>query len=101
FGVCAWVFLFSQTIFAQMLDLPSRPAGAMQGSVFAKSIESLNRTEREEKVYEQIALGNVPDFMRHLCPVHVGIRDDDVFISAVYYVAPDYLCVGSDSDYFF
>jgi len=85
---------------AQSLRLPPRPAGAMSGSEFAKSIASLELGEREEKIYEQIAEGNVPNFLRELCPIRVAEATDDVTNTATYYVTPDYLAVGSDEDYF-
>ena len=85
---------------AQTLKLPPRAAGAMSGSEFAKSITPLEIREREEKIYEQIALGNVPDFLRKLCPIRVQEVSGGKTNSATYYVTPDYLAVGSDEDYF-
>jgi hypothetical protein len=84
----------------QTLDLPARPANALRGSEFAKSIASLERPDREEKIYFQVALGNVPDFLRKLAPIHTQSVTNDRTNSAVYYVTPDYLAIGSDADYF-
>jgi hypothetical protein len=94
------LLLFCGQLQAQTLDLPPRPTNAISGSEFAKSLIPLERLEREEEIYEQIALGNVPNFLRKLVPIHVeNIRDSNTN-SATYYVAPDYLAVGSDNDYF-
>jgi hypothetical protein len=95
-----WLLLLAASANAQTLKLPPRPAGAVSGSAFAKSIMPLELREREEKIYEQVALGNVPDFLRKLCPVRVREINDDKTNSATYYVTPDYLAVGSDEDYF-
>ena len=55
----------------------------------------------KEKIYEQVALGNIPDFLRKLVPIHAQSVRDGKTNSAIYYVAPDYLAVGSESyDYF-
>jgi hypothetical protein len=94
------LLLFGQNLPAQTLELPPRPSGALTGSQFANSIAPLPRAEREEKCYEQIALGNVPDFLRKLCPIHTGLMLDGRTNSAVYFVTPDYLAIGSDDDYF-
>ncbi len=92
--------LFSQAAFAQILTLPPRPADALPGSEFAQSISNLDRPGRESKIFEQVALGNIPDFLRHLCPVHAEFAQNGKTNSATYYVTPDYLAIGSDADYF-
>ena len=89
-----------QGIEAQTLELLPRFANAVSGSEFARSIESLDRPDREEKIFEQIRLGNVPDFVRKLTPIHVRSVKEGQTNTAVYYVTPDYLAVGSDADYF-
>ena len=92
--------LLIQRAQSQTLNLPARSSNAPAGCEFAKSIESLERPEREEKIYEQFALGNVPDFLRKLAPIHVQLVKDGLTNSATYFVTPDYLAVGSDNDYF-
>jgi hypothetical protein len=92
--------LLFQSACSRTLNIHARPANAISGSAFAKSIASLERPEREEKIYRQIALGNVPDFLRRLAPVHVQSVQNGKTNAATYYVTPDYLAVGSDDDYF-
>ena len=58
----ALLFLLAGSARSQTLKLPARPANAMSGSEFAKSIVPLELKEREQKIYEQVAAGNVPDF---------------------------------------
>lgn len=73
----------------------------MTGSQFAESIQSLELQAREEKIFSEVMAGNVPEFLRKLCPVKVTNRVGGKTNTATYFVAPDYLAVGSDEDYFF
>src|ERR1700722_1102085 len=100
FGALVLLLLLAGNSWSQMLKLPLRAAGAMSGSEFAKSIEALDSKQREQKIYQQIVTGNVPDFLRKLVPVRVQTVADDKTNAATYYVTPDYLAVGSDADYF-
>jgi hypothetical protein len=84
------------TLRAQTLDLPPRPPEAPGGADFARSIVPLPRREREERIIAQVEAGNVPAFLRRLVPVTVTRGS----FRATYRVAPDYLAVGSDDDYF-
>ena len=61
---------------------------------------SLSRDEREERLYQEVTSGNVPEFLRHLVPVFSSAAVAEEERTATYYVTPDYLAVGSDSDYF-
>jgi len=51
--------------------------------------------DREDAIYEQIANGNVPNFMRLFVPVQIS----GAGLTATIFVAPDYLCIGSDDDF--
>lgn len=53
-------------------------------------------SEREYWIYAQVISGNVPGWMRALNPVTVSVAGH----TATYFVIPDYLAVGSDTDYF-
>jgi hypothetical protein len=81
---------------AQTLELPPRSPSAPKGTDFARSIADLPIEEREAKIRAEILSGNVPSFLRKLVPV--AVRKDA--ITATYHVAPDYLAVGPDEDYF-
>jgi hypothetical protein len=80
----------------QSLDLPPRAPDAQGGSAFARSIAGLPLKEREERILAEVKAGNVPAFLRRLVPVTVTRGG----IKATYHVAPDYLAIGSDGDYF-
>jgi len=85
---------------AQTLNLPPRPPGAPSGTEFARRITPLDLTAREAEIFAQITSGNVPNFLRNLCPVPATSVADGKTNSATFYVTPDYLAVGSDEDYF-
>jgi hypothetical protein len=78
------------------IDLPPRPLGAPGGTEFARSISALPLKEREERIVAALTQGNVPTFLRSFVPVTVAAGP----LSATFEVAPDYLAVGSDDDYF-
>ena len=86
---------------APSLNIPARPEGSMTGSQFTSTINNLPLgPERELAILQQFQLGNVPDFMRTLCPV----TGSSVTIAGgkrevTYWVTPDYLCIGTNDDY--
>jgi hypothetical protein len=83
-------------------NIPSRPARAPLGSEFAHRVSGLSDDERERAILEQLLTGNIPTFLRHLSPVHLsgqGANGEAAEVTVC--VAPDYLAVGSDQDFFF
>jgi hypothetical protein len=85
---------------AQRLPLPARPVGAPGGDASAALLAPLTRDEREEQVFQQILAGNVPDFLRTLIPLSTTATVQGHLRTLEWYVAPEYLAIGSDSDYF-
>jgi hypothetical protein len=92
------VFLVSvcSVLPAEAIELPPRLATAPTGSEFARSITDLPLKVREERVLAEVRAGNVPAFLRKFVPLTVTRGSDKV----TYQVAPDYLAIGSDDDYF-
>ena len=85
---------------AQVLPLPPRPADAPGGAEFAQSLIPLDLVTREIRIREEIMRGNVPEFLRHLVPLKLESVVAGQTNRATCFVAPDYLAVGSDTDYF-
>jgi hypothetical protein len=85
---------------AQTLDLPPRPANAPTGTEFTRRITPLDLTERETEIVAQITAGNVPNFLRKLCPVPATSAGGGATNTATFYATPEYLAIGSDDDYF-
>ena len=78
------------------LSLPSGSSNAMTGREFYRLADSMKWDKREPIAQQQILAGNVPPFLRKLKPVHTSITDSNGrVIRAVFYVTPDYLCIGN------
>jgi hypothetical protein len=91
---------FANGSLAQVLQLPPRPTNAPDGDVFAEKIIDLDLAQRERAVSDAIFAGNVPDFLHKFCPVTVTNVADGVTNVGVFFVAPDYLAIGSEENYF-
>lgn len=81
-------------------SIPVRPAGAQGGRAFAESLRGLSEDERESRIQHELLTGNIPDFLRQLMPVrlHQQVADHQS-VDVVVCAAPDYLAVGSNSDF--
>ena len=90
------LLVLSASLRAESLDLPPRSPTALRGTEFARSIAALPLKQREEKILAEVMAGNVPPFLRTFVPVTVTTGT----LTATYDVAPDYLAIGSDDDYF-
>lgn len=92
FALCALLALPAATHGAE-INLPPRPVGAATGTEFAARLVALDLAAREAAVVTEVQHGNVPDFWRRF----VAVPLDG---GAAIFVAPDYLAVGADEDYF-
>jgi hypothetical protein len=56
---------------------------------------------RDSFALKEIHTGNVPSFLKRFVAIHVSVTDSTTgkTIHAVYYVAPDYLSIGTDKDW--
>mgnify|MGYP007060732291 FL=1 len=95
FNIIFWVTSFSQT-----LPVPPRSSNALSGSAFVNLIWSMPRDQREEQIYSQVISGNIPEFMRQLNTITANANIGGSNYTVKYFVIPEYLAVGSDSDYF-
>ncbi|MDT3697487.1 MAG: T9SS type A sorting domain-containing protein [Ignavibacterium sp.] len=92
--------LVSFNSFTQTLPVPPRSPNAMSGSSFVNLIWSMSLEDREEQIYSQITTGNIPEFMRQLNSITANVNIGGNNHSVKYFAIPEYLAVGSDSDYF-
>src|SRR5215204_5427194 len=83
------------------ISTPERQKTAVAGSGFYKQAFPFKWQERDSFVTKEILAGNIPSFLKRFVPLHVQIKDSatGTTIKATYYVAPDYLSVGSDDDW--
>lgn len=84
----------------QYIVIPARPATAMDGTAFYKKVIPLSREERETIVVQEVLSGNIPSFLKYFMRIETNVTDSlGLAHKAVYYVAPDYLSVGSNADF--
>ena len=56
--------------------------------------------EREPIALKEILAGDVPDFLKKFVPINVSVTDSNgKIIHATYFVAPDYLSIGTNEDF--
>jgi hypothetical protein len=80
--------------------IPSRSPADLTGSQFAQYISKMSSPDREEAILEEISKGNLPEFLRRLVPVELhGELANGKSLTATIFVTPDYLAIGSDSDF--
>ncbi len=91
---------FSLSFFSQSLNVPSRQTTAMNGTQFVNAIIPLSFTARENLILQEVVNGNVPNFYRTLSAVTSTAVISGVTESITYYVIPDYLAIGCDTNYF-
>ena len=106
-GVHLFVLLASRLVLclalntgAQTLNLPPRSAGAPTGSQFISIITPMSLTDRENAILSEVLSGNVPDFLRTLVPISVSATINSTPHTGTYYVTPDYVAIGTDTNYF-
>jgi hypothetical protein len=81
-------------------SIPPRPSGALTGSAFAERVTRISDVEREALIGDELMQGNLPGFLRHLKPVTLqGRTPAGQTVHITICVAPDYLAIGSDSDF--
>ncbi len=80
--------------------IPSRPASALTGTEFARFALNMRGVERERAITAQLLQGNIPDFLRQLKPVRIihHLEDAETIVATIF-VMPDYLAIGSDTDF--
>lgn len=68
----------------------------MLGTDIVKQLGNAGNSARERKIAELLEAEALPAFLSHLKPITVTSGGHTL----VYYVMPDYLCLGEDSDFF-
>ncbi|CAF3313548.1 unnamed protein product [Rotaria socialis] len=72
------------------------PSLTKSGTDFGNSIMNVGPTQsREDLIFEQFKIGNIPDFMRNAISITTTAGNDTI----TYWVLPDVLCVGTNKDY--
>ncbi|MBN2354527.1 hypothetical protein JXO59_00355 [candidate division KSB1 bacterium] len=80
--------------------IPPRSPQALGGSAFIAKVTSMSFTDREAAIYDELASGNMPDFLRRW--VWLSFRGEDAagkMHTCFIQVMPDYFAIGSDDDF--
>ena len=85
----------------QQLLLTQRKANAVKGSEFYLRAVTMSWQQRDSFATAELLAGNIPDFLRTFVPVSITVTDsiNNKKITAVIYVTPDYLSVGTNDDW--
>ena len=79
--------------------MPSRKGGAT-GSAFFAGLTNVGGPERDAQIVAELARGNMPGFLHDLQPVTFKGQDSKgAAVEITLCVTPDYLALGSDSDF--
>lgn len=83
------------------LNIPDRPANALEGSAFVNQVKNLSIIDREIAVVSEILSGNVPSFSRKLKAITINQSISGNSYALSFYTLCDYMAIGSDEDYFY
>lgn len=83
------------------LNIPERPANALEGSAFANQVWNSSIIDREMAVVNEILSGNVPSFSRKLKAITFNKTIAGTSYEMIFYTVCDYMAIGSDQDYFY
>lgn len=74
---------------------------SMTGNEFYHQAFAMKWQARDSFALKEVLGGNVPSFLKKFVPINVSITDSTTgkIIHATYYVAPDYLSIGTDKDW--
>jgi hypothetical protein len=95
----AVIFFFACTT-VRKIEGPTRES-SMTGSEFYQLAASMNWKQRDSFVVKEILSGNFPAFLKKFIPIPVSVMDTVTRnnIHAVFFVAPDYLSIGTEDDW--
>jgi len=108
-AICSILFLFGAAV-AQaaanpcseelLRKVPPRAPAALEGSEFARRVQTMSEHDREAAIETELLAGNIPAFLRRVVPVSLGgDSGNGQPPPATICVLPDYLAIGSDRDF--
>ena len=83
------------------LAVPEAPATRMGGNQFFKTAVAWKWKERDSLTVKEILSGNIPSFLQKFVRINISMVDSSTgkTIKAYYFVAPDYLSIGTNDDW--
>ncbi|HVU96309.1 MAG TPA: hypothetical protein VHE34_13855 [Puia sp.] len=85
----------------KVLPSPKGAIPAISGTEFYKTVTTWHWKERDSLAVQLVLAGDMPAFLRKFVRIRTSIADSATGqkIDASYYVAPDYLSIGTDADW--
>lgn len=81
-------------------EIPPRAPTALTGNEFARRVEALSGSDREEEIEAELLAGDMPQFLRRVAPITMrGELPDGQNVQVTVCVLTDYLAIGSDRDF--
>ncbi|HEX5653058.1 MAG TPA: hypothetical protein VFX58_08290 [Chitinophagaceae bacterium] len=92
--------LFGACARQHVLSLPAR-GSRMGGKEFYSKAAAMSWRQRDSFAIKEILAGNIPAFFGKFTGIRISIRDtiSPKKIQAIIYVSPDYLSIGTESDW--
>ncbi len=88
------------TLPPEISAIPPRPPDALGGTAFFEQLSKVPAAAQQRAIRAEILKGNVPLFLRRMQPVRlVGVTPARRRVSATVWVLPDYMAIGSDTDF--
>ncbi|MBS1642611.1 MAG: hypothetical protein JST94_01890 [Bacteroidetes bacterium] len=84
-----------------ILQTPQPNVNAINGNQFYKTVAAWKWKERDSLAVKEILSGNIPSFLKKFVRINVQCFDsvNKKIIHAYYFVAPDYLSIGSNANW--
>lgn len=96
------LIIFSACTASRKMNLPVWNGGiAHSATEFYQAVAASKWRERDSLAKIEILSGNIPSFLRKFVRIQTSITDSSSgkFITAYYFVAPDYLALGTNEDW--
>jgi hypothetical protein len=90
----------AQWTLAVELPLPDRSSTALSGTQIVRLVERMPVPQREACIWNEVLQGNLPSWNRKFVDISFSQTLNASNCSVVVRVLPEYLALGSDSDYF-
>jgi hypothetical protein len=99
-GAVFMFILFCSCSSSIKINLPERNS-YVTGTEFYKQAAAMKWKERDSFIVKEILAGNMPSILKKFIPIHISVFDSIAkkTIKAIFFVAPDYLSLGTDADW--
>jgi hypothetical protein len=92
--------IFSLLLFSCSSSIDSTLSEKLSGKEIISLLDTLELSERENKIFDLIVDKNVPSFLEKFSEIKVTQTIENNSYELIYYVTPDYYSIGIEKDYF-